>query len=407
MPEFSYIAVSPAGVLQRGVMQAPDAATVIETLQRQGSTPTRAEPTARGSGWLRRVAAGINGGGRISAQELAEFTRELATLLPAGQSLDRALHFMAETGPSRRLRTLAEALVVRLREGGALSVALASQRENFPPLYIGMVKAGEAGGTLGPTLGHLAELLEQQRNLTATLQSAMVYPLCVLAAAGGSIVLLLTRVLPEFEPLFAQSGAALPKPTQWLIASGNFVSNDGPMLGLLLIFLSIAANLALRLAPVRLATDRLVLRLPLFGGLVREREAARMTRTLGTLLTNGVALIPALAITRDVLANQAALRALDEATAAARDGEGLAVPLARGGVFPARTMHLLRLGEETARLGPMALHAAVIHEARLRHQVQRMVALLGPAITIGLGATVAAIFAALMLAMLSLNDLAG
>ena len=403
MPEFSYLAVSPTGAVLRGVMQAPDAAAVIEALQRQGSTPMRAEPVLKSSGFVSELLSGHR---KISASELASFTRELATMLPAGQNLDRSLQFMAETGLTRRQRDLAERLRARLREGGALSAALASEPESFPPLYIGLVKAGEAGGTLGPTLRQLADLLEEQRNLAATLQSAMVYPLCVLVAAIGSIVLLLTQVLPQFEPLFAQSGAALPKPTQWLIDSGHFVADDGPTVALLLLVALIVVRIALRLPALRLAADRLLLKLPLLGGMVRDREAARLSRTLGTLLTNGVALIPALGITRDVLTNRAALQALDQATQAARDGAGLAGPLARSLVFPARTTHLLRLGEETAQLGAMALQAAAIHEASLRQRVQRLVALLGPAITIALGAAVAAIFAALMLAMLGLNDLA-
>ena len=404
MPEFSYLAVSPTGALQRGVMQAEDAASVIEALQRQGSTPMRADPVQPAG--LRRWLADQRRAG-MSADELAEFTRELATLLPAGQNLDRALHFMAETGITRRVRDLAEALRLRVREGGSLSAALADRPDCFPPLYVGLVKAGEAGGTLAATLGHLADLLAGQRDLSRTLQSAMVYPLCVLTAAIGSIVLLLTQVLPQFEPLFAQSGAALPRPTQWLIASGDFVANDWPLVALLLLAGGVMARLLLRIPTLRLAADRLVLRLPLVGSMLREREAARMARTLGTLLTNGVALIPALAIARDVLANRAALEALDHAIQAARDGGGLAAPLASTGIFPKRTAHFLRLGEETARLGEMALQAAAIHEASLRHRVQRLVALLGPAITIALGAAVAAIFAAMMLAMLSLNDLAG
>ncbi len=398
MPEFSYLAVGPTGALMRGVMQAEDAASVIEALQRQGATPMRAEKVVRG--FSLRLERGL------SAQEVAEFTRELAILLPAGQDLSRALGFIAETASRARLRVVVEALRERLREGGPLSAALMDRRESFSPLYIGLVQAGEAGGTLAATLGHLADLLEAQRNLVAALQSAMVYPICVLVAAIGSIVLLLTQVLPQFEPLFAQAGAALPWATQALIGAGHAVSDDGAVTAVALLAVFLGVRFALRLEWARLAFDRLMLRLPLIGGFVREREAARLTRTLGTLLTNGVALIPALGITRGVLGNQAALLALDTATERTRNGAGLAGPLEREAIFPLRTTHLLRLGEESAQLGPMALRAAAIHEANLRHRSARLMALIGPAITIFLGGAVAAIFAALMLAMLSLNDLA-
>ncbi len=406
MPDFRYLAVSATGKLQRGVMAAPDEATVIERLQRQGSTPMRADLAGRESVIDRLLHADIGGGGRLRRQEVADLTRELATMLDAGQDLDRALQFMVETAPGARSRGVLTALRDAVRNGGSLADALAQQPRSFPPLYVGLVRAGEAGGTLAGTLGHLATLLERQRNLTATLQSAMVYPLILLVAAIGSITLLLTEVLPQFVPLFEQSGATLPRPTQILIAIGGFVSDDGAYAALALLVLLLLARQALRAPRVRLEAERLVLHLPVAGGMVREVLAARFTRTLGTLLLNGVPLIAALGITRDALGNLAGVAAVDGAVLSVKGGAGLAAPLERARIFPPRAIHLLRLGEETARLGPMALRAAEIHEEQARHKVQRLVALLGPTITIVMGAAIAGIFASLMLAMLSLNDLA-
>ena len=187
-----------------------------------------------------------------------------------------------------------------------------------------------------------------------------------------------------------------------MIAIGNFVADDGAYAALALL----VSRQALRVPGVRLAANRLVLHLPIAGGLVREVLAARFTRTLGTLLLNGVPLIAALGITRDALGNLAGVAAVDGAVLSVKGGAGLAPPLERADIFPPRAIHLLRLGEETARLGPMALRAAEIHEEQARHKVQRLVALLGPTITIVMGAAIAGIFASLMLAMLSLNDLA-
>ena len=406
MPDFRYLAVSATGELQRGVMVAPDEATVIERLQRQGSTPMRADPAGRESAIGRLLHADIGRGHRLRRQEVADLTRELATMLAAGQDLDRALQFMVETAPGARYRAVLVALRDAVRNGGSLAEALAQQQRSFPRLYVGLVRAGEAGGTLAATLDHLATLLERQRNLAATLQSAMVYPLILLVAAIGSIALLLTEVLPQFVPLFEQSGAALPRPTQVLIAIGALVGDDGAYAALALLVLLLVSRQALRVPRLRLAADRLVLHLPVAGGLVREVLAARFTRTLGTLLLNGVPLIAALGITRDALGNLAGVAAVDSAVLSVKGGAGLAPPLERAGIFPPRAIHLLRLGEETARLGPMALRAAEIHEEQARHKVQRLVALLGPTITIVMGAAIAGIFASLMLAMLSLNDLA-
>jgi general secretion pathway protein F len=406
MPEFRYLAVSSTGEMQRGVMAAPDEATVIERLQRQGSTPMRADPTGRESLLGRLLHADIGGGRRLRRQEVAELTRELATMLAAGQDLDRALQFMVETALGARPRAVLTALRDAVRGGGSLAEALMQQPRSFPRLYVGLVRAGEAGGTLAVTLDHLATLLERQRALAATLLSSMIYPMVLLVAAIGSIALLLTQVLPQFVPLFEQSGVALPRPTQVLITIGTLVSDDGAYAALALLVLLLAVRQALRAPRLRLAVDRLVLHLPVAGGLVREVLAARFTRTLGTLLLNGVPLIAALGITRDALGNLAGVAAVDGAMLSVKDGAGLAAPLERAGMFPPRAVHLLRLGEETARLGPMALRAAEVHEEQVRHKVQRLVALLGPTITIVMGAAIAGIFASLMLAMLSLNDLA-
>jgi general secretion pathway protein F len=225
-------------------------------------------------------------------------------------------------------------------------------------------------------------------------------------AAIGSIVLLLTEVLPQFVPLFEQSGAQLPTATRLLIAAGDFVGAYGIYVLGVIILAGVALREALRRPGPRLAADRLLLRLPVLGSLAREVLAARFNRTLGTLVVNGVPLVAALGIVRDAVVNLAGVAAVDRATTSAKGGAGLARALGESGIFPVRTVHLLRLGEETGQLGPMALRAAEIHEEKARLGVQRLVSLLVPAITILMGAAIAGIVAALMLAMLSLNDLA-
>jgi general secretion pathway protein F len=191
-----------------------------------------------------------------------------------------------------------------------------------------------------------------------------------------------------------------------LIAGGAFISDDGPFVLIVLAALLVLARMVLRRPAPRLAADHLKLGVPIVGGLLREVLAARFTRTLGTLLINGVPLIAALGIVRDALGNAAAVAAVDRASVSLRGGAGLSQPLADAHIFPARTIHLLRLGEENAQLGPTALRAADIHEERTRLATQRLLALLVPAITILMGAAVAGIVASLLAAMLRLNDLA-
>ncbi len=404
MAAFRYTAIDPAGQTVRGTMDAASEAEVVSRLQRQGSIPMRAEP-AGGSRFAELLHRDV-GRRSMSRQDVANLTRELSIMLGAGQDLDRSLRFLVDTAANLRVRATVEALRKTVRDGGSLAGALAEHPGSFPRIYVGLVRAGEAGGTLAPTLDRLADLLERERSLASTVTSAMIYPGLLLLVAIGSITLLLTQVLPQFVPLFEQNGAALPRPTQLLIATGDAVSSYGIYALLAIIALVLVARQALRQPRPRLLMDRLLLRLPVVGGLTREIVAARFTRTLGTLLINGVPLIAALGIVQDAIGNLAGVAAVERATISAKGGAGLSRPLDESGVFPARTIYLLRLGEETAQLGPMALRAAEIHEEKTRLGVQRLVALLVPAITVAMGAVIAAIVASLLLAMLGLNDLA-
>ena len=407
MASFRYTAIGPSGERQHGVMEADTVAEVVARLQGLGCAPLRAEPSAgAGAGSAEWLRFGLGGGRGLRRQEVADIILELATMLGAGQDLDRALRHVQEAAPNLRVRRVAGALREAVRDGSALSTALARQPGSFSPLHVGLVRAGEAAGTLAPALAQLAELLDRQRSLAASVTSALVYPALLLAATVGSVALLLTLVLPEFVPLFEQSGAALPASTRFLIDASDAASRYGAFAPLALAAVLLAGRAVLRRPGPRLAADRGLLRLPVVGPLLREVAAARFARVLGTLLVNGVALIPALGVARDTLGNRAAAAAVDRAAASARGGGGLAEPLAASGVFPPRTIQLLRLGEENAKLGPIALRAAGMHEERTRLALQRLLALLVPAITVVMGALVAGIVMSMMSAMLGLNDLA-
>lgn len=405
MPRFRYTAIGRDGAPQRGTMEAASEQAVIAALRRAGSLPMHAEP-ADGGGLAGLIAVPFGRAAALGRQEVADITRELAIMLGAGQDLDRALRFLVETAATARARGVIAQLRAAVREGRPFATALAQHPRSFSRLYVGLVRAGESGGQLAATLDRLALMLERQRSLAASVTSALIYPSILVVGAVGSIVLLLTQVVPQFVPLFAQNGAALPRPTQMLIDLGDVVSADGLYALAALVLLAVAIGAVLRRAGPRLWCDRVVLHVPVLGGLLRELLAARFTRTLGTLLLNGVPLIAALAIVREVIGNTAGMAAVEQATGSAKAGAGLSGPLAEAAIFPPRTVYLLRLGEETAQLGAMALRAAEIHEETTRLGVQRLVSLLVPAITIVMGAAVAGIVSALLLAMLSLNDLA-
>lgn len=406
MASFRWSAINPGGEVVSGVIEASDRTAVVERLQRQGQIVLRAEPANghRKFAELLHIEIGAQRG--LDQAGLVDVTRELAVVLTAGQDLDRALRFVVENVGNARTRTILSDVRDKVRAGSSLSAALATHPRSFPRLYIGMVRAGEAGGTLPATLARLADLLERERSLKASLRAALIYPAVLVIAAIGSIVLLLDYVLPQFAPIFEQAGAQLPILTRALMAFGQAVGAATPWFLVCLLAAVVIVFRVRALPGVRLRWDRLLLHLPVVGRLLQETLAARLTRTLGTLLQNGMPLVQALAIAKDALGNLAAAAVIDAASLDVKAGRGLARPLGAAGLFPARTIHLLQLGEETAQLAPMSLKAADIHDEYAHLLVQRIVALAIPIITITMGLVVAGIVGSLLTAMLSLNDLA-
>src|SRR6266851_2264593 len=283
MPSFRWSSVTAGGDVVSGVSEAPDQATIVERLQRQGQIVLSAEPAERHNLFaeLLQIDLGLHRG--IDRTTLGEATRELAIMLAAGQDLDRALRFVVDNASKSRAKTVLAEVRDKVRSGSSLATALAAHPQTFSKLYVGLVRAGEAGGTLSATLDHLAALIERERSLRAELRSAMIYPTILVLAAIGSIVLLLDYVLPQFTQIFEQAGAELPAATRALIALGAVVSAAGPWLLLALLAGGLFARRALAMPAFRLKADRLLLALPIAGRLAREVLAARLTRTLGTL----------------------------------------------------------------------------------------------------------------------------
>jgi general secretion pathway protein F len=407
VPRFRYIAIDSAGKSSRGVLEGASASAVAERLQSKGFLLLDAHELGRRGAVLDFLTSDVAFERGMRKPAVAYFLRELAVMIGAGQDVDYTLRFLAENGDDKRSRKLAEDLRNDVRGGKPLSVAMATHPRVFSPLYLGMVRAGEAGGKLGESLAQLAELLERENKFAASVQSALIYPALLILAAIATIVLLLTDVLPQFTPIFEQAGAELPGPTRILIASGDFLRDQGVWLFVVLLAIAFMIRQAWHQVAARRAIERVTLMVPILGSLIRRIQAARLARTLGTLVRNGVGLVPALVVVRGVLASRLAEQIVDAAADKVRAGARLSGALAEGGVFPPQLIQLLRLGEETGRLGEMALRAAAIHEDQVQESMQRLVSLLIPVITIVMGLLVAGIVSSLVLAMLSLNDLAG
>lgn len=400
---YRYEAVAASGAVIFGEMEAASARAVVDHLQALGHLPVRAEPTGdRRAGWLHRDLFAR----RVSGSVLAAVTRELATLLQADLPLDRALEILIGLAEGERVATLLRGLLDRVRGGGALADAMADQPAVFPRYYVSMVRAGEASGALGPAMMRLSAYLERVQALRESVRSALIYPAVLLVIVGLSIVILLTVVLPEFKPLFDESGRQLPLFTRVVVGAGEFAGQHGWIVALCLALLALLLKRQRAKPAFRRTWDRGVLRIPYLGGVIARFETARLARTLGVLLKSGVPLPAALGLLQDTVGNAAMAAALDHVAAQLKQGHGFAEPLARTGLFPPLAVHLARIGEETGRPDEMLLKAGDIYDAEVQRAIDRLMALLVPALTITLGLIVGAIVAAVLMAVLSINELA-
>ena len=409
MPLYRYKAVSTAGELATGEIEAANEAETVGQLRDQGLMPMQ---VTIASGAAAKVAGPANAprkplfeSRRVKPDQILGITRELATLLRAGLPLDRALETLIGLAPTPPVRDLLQGIRDEVRGGKALSQALDARRDVFSRFYVNIVRAGEAGGALGPVLTRLADTMERNKELRSTVSSAMIYPAILLCVAVISIMVMLFFVVPQFKSQFAQSGKALPLPTTIVIAAGEFMRGYWWTVvlacgGLYWWIRKLAAN------PVtRRRFDHWVLRRALLGEMVAKIETARFARTLGTLLANGVTLLSGLSIVKETLGNRAMGDALDGVIAKLREGKGFGRPLLDTGLYPRLATQMILVGEESGRLEEMLTRVADLYDREVQVVIKRFLAVLEPVMILGLAVIVGFIVLSIMLGVLGMNDL--
>lgn len=333
------------------------------------------------------------------------FTRELATLLQAGLPLDGALQTLARLSASPALKDLVMAIHNRVREGLSLADAMNQQGGVFNRLYLNMIRAGEAGGAMQQIIDRIADYLERMAELRNAILTALIYPCILLAVALLSLFILLGVVVPKFVPLFADAGQTLPLLSRMVFgAAALFQSWWWALLcGAILAIWQLDRQLA---DPERrLRFDAWLLGLPLIGTLLRQLDTARLSRTLGTLLDNGVPVLTAITLAREVIVNRALAGVMDKVSASLEQGRRLAQPLKESGLYPALAVQLIEVGEESGELDAMLFKVAEIYDREVQSHIKRLLTLLEPALILGLGGLIAVIIIAILVAMLGLNDL--
>ncbi|HWP00149.1 MAG TPA: type II secretion system F family protein [Methylococcus sp.] len=404
MPLYFYKAVNREGETVEAEREAADEMALISLLQGEGLIPVRVTPAgARPLAWLRLGRRRH----RISQKDIGLFTRELLTLLQAGLPLDRALYVLEElTQQNESLHAMIGRVIEAVKGGAQLSAALERQEGVFSRFYLNLIRAGEAGGALEDVLERLTEYLDRSKELRDTVSTALIYPAILVTMAIASLLLLLAFVVPQFNEMFETAGKELPLPTQIVVGVAQGLRDY--WWGLLGGVVLVAGYLRHQLADParRLVWDRRVLRWPLVGDLVRKVEVAHFARTLATLLANGVPLVAGLSIVKETLGNRAVAEKIDVAIHNLKEGGALSGPLTDAEVFPILALQMIKLGEESGHLTEMLERVAVTYDKEIKITVQRILALLEPVLIVGLGIMIAAIIISILMAIVSVNDLA-
>jgi general secretion pathway protein F len=399
-----YMAVAPSGEIVEGDLEAETRGAAVLRLQDLGHVLIRADEVA-GISLSRSVSRRLGGILPPPAVDLAMLTQQFAMLLGAGLALDRAVEIVEGLVRTRQDQKAVRLLLDKIRGGASLADAMTAMPAVFPKFYVGMIRAGEASASLEASFERLAELLERAKQTREQIKSALIYPAVVVLTACVSLAVLFGFVVPSFRPLFEGAGDSLPAVTKLVLAVSDAVENGWWAMFLTVAALGVALRWWLGSPRGRGWWDHRQLRLPLLGELIRKTEMARFSRVLGTLLRSGVSPVTALGIAQETMRNGVLTAAMGTAIAGIKEGKGLAEPLAQTGEVPALAVRLIRVGEETARLEDMLLKVAEIFEQENRRVIERLLAMLVPAVTVVLGTLVALVVGSILMAMLSVYDL--
>jgi type IV pilus assembly protein PilC len=424
MPRFTYVALDSRGQESTGLVEAASANDAIGQLRQAGYFPTNVYEEGKGGGSDGKVARKAVKGKAVGAPKakgmrmeislfqrktvksktLMIFTRQLATLVDSGLPLLRGLNVLAKQERDSVLKKTINNLVDGVQGGGTFSESLAQHPRIFNNLYVNMVKAGEVGGVLELVLSRLAEFQEKAAKIKSKVVAAMVYPIIVLTLAVGIMGFLLVFIVPKFEQIFHDmlGDKPLPAITQFVIGISKFVQNHWLVLIGGIIAIIAGYKFANRTTRGRGVIDRIKLRVPLFGDVIRKTAISRFSRTLGTLVTSGVPILQALNITRETADNSVIASAITKVHDSVKEGESIVLPLEASGAFPPMVVSMIDVGEETGQLPNMLLKVADVYDDEVDNSVAAMTAALEPIMIVFLALVVGTIVIALFMPLISI-----
>lgn len=341
--------------------------------------------------------------GRVKPKDLTVFTRQFATMINAGVSITKALGILAEQTTNATLSTVISQLQKDVEGGLSLSEALAKHPKVFPPIFVNMTRAGEAGGVLDEALLKIAEHFEKDQELKSRIKSALSYPIAVVAVATILVFVMITFIVPMFVKMFETMGGQLPLPTRMLLALSGFIRGVG---GFFILAGIVGLYLGYKTANSRpnskYVIDKIKLRLPVMGSLVQKMSLAKFTRTFATLIASGVPILQAMDIVADTAGNEVVTRAIREARSSIKEGETISKPLAKSPVFPPMVVQMIAIGEETGALDAMLSKIADFYDAEVSATVDALTSILEPLLMLFLGISVGGVVIALYMPMFSI-----
>ena len=408
MPVFEYVAIDKVGKSRKGIIDADSARAARQKLRSDGIYPTRLEETQADEISERpsRLQFGLPLQ-RVRKAELVSTTRQLATLLSAGLPLVSALGGVLEQVKRPALRKVLSQVRERVKEGMSLANALMEHPAVFPSLYTAMINAGETSGTLELVVERLADFGEQQLALQRKIRSTLAYPLLMLVVGVGVVVFLMAYVIPRVTQIFVEMKQELPLPTTILIGVSDLFHRYWPLAILVVVGCFFAARHYVRTDAGRRRYDRMLLKLPVVGVMVEKVAIARITRTLGTLLHNGVPLLSSMEIVRSLVSNVVLRQALEEARQEISEGASITAPLARGGVFPSSAIQMISVGEQSGNLEGMLFKVAETFDSEVETSVTTFTSLLGPLMILFLAFFVGFVVLAVLLPIFEMSHLIG
>ncbi|NGZ97743.1 MAG: type II secretion system protein GspF [Nitrospira sp. WS110] len=410
MPVYQYQGYRSDGGAATGIIDAENAKVARLKLRKEGVYPTdvveQGQPSARAQG-KHRVETGrpTKKSSVLSATDLSLLTRQFATLMVAGLPLVDALGVLVDQAQKKPIKALLADIREQIRGGKALSSVLETYEKDFSPIYVHMVRAGEASGALDQILFRLAEFLEKQQALRNKVTNAMLYPVIMLVIGTIILFFLITFVVPKITQVFAQQKQALPWPTVALMSVSEFMADYWTVLTGLVIGGFYLIQRFTKTGRGRMVADRLTLKLPLIGEVARMVSISRLTSTLATMLASGVQLLDALDVSKRVMNNRVLEETVEVARQNIREGETIADPLKRSGEFPALVTHMIAVGEKSGEMEEMLRRVSQIYDSEVERVIARLTSLMEPIMILVMGAIVLFIVVAILLPIFEMGQM--